>query len=108
VAVGAVALLVPVVPTTPFLLIAAACFAKSSPRFYHWLINHRLFGPFIRNYREKGGITRRQKVIALATFLPAVFISGFFFDVGLWSRIILAVCGVGVTTYLLLMKTVKE
>lgn len=108
VVIGAVALVVPVVPTTPFLLIAAACFAKSSPRFYKWLLEHRLFGPFIRNYREKGGITRRQKAIALLTFWPAILISGFFAPVGMWGRLILVVSAVGVTTYLLSMKSVEE
>jgi uncharacterized protein len=105
--VGAAALVVPVLPTTPFLLLGAACFAKSSPRFYNWLLNHKIFGPFIRNYREKGGISRKQKAIALGTFWPAVIVSGIFVP-SLWAKIFLAVCGVGVTTYLLLLKTVDE
>lgn len=108
VAIGAIALLVPVLPTTPFLLVAAACFAKSSPRFYRWLLDHRWFGPFIRNYRERGGITKRQKTVALATFWPAVLVSAFFMPVPVWALWILGVCAVGVTAYLLFLKTVPE
>jgi uncharacterized protein len=108
VVIGAVALVIPVVPTTPFLLVAAACYAKSSDRFYAWLIHHPVFGSFIRNYREKGGITRRQKTIALATFWPAVIISAIFAPANIWVRGFLVAAGVGVTAYLLWLKTVKD
>lgn len=106
VVVGAAALIVPVLPTTPFLLVAAACYAKSSRRFYDWLIHHRIFGSFIRNYREKGGITRRQKAVALGTFLPAVLISAILMPLNVWIHGFLAACAVGVSGYLLCLKTV--
>jgi hypothetical protein len=63
---GSAGIVLPLVPTTPFLLLAAACFAKSSDRFHAWLLGHRRFGPVIRNYREKGGITRKARAIALS------------------------------------------
>ena len=50
---GVIGIFLPVLPTTPFLLLAAACFARSSPRFYQWLINHRQLGPWIRDYRSE-------------------------------------------------------
>jgi uncharacterized membrane protein YbaN (DUF454 family) len=56
----------PVLPTAPFLLIAAACFARSSARFYHWLLANRLFGPMIRDWRETRSIPLRAKVSAIA------------------------------------------
>lgn len=68
---GSAGIVLPLVPTTPFLLLAAACFAKSSDRFHAWLLAHRRFGPVIRNYREKGGITRKTRAIDLfVSFSP--------------------------------------
>lgn len=59
---GLIGILLPVVPTTPFLLLSAACFLRSSPRFYHWLVNHRLLGPYLRLYLDGKGIPRRAKI----------------------------------------------
>ena len=58
---------VPGLPTTPFMILAAACFAKSSQRFYDWIINNRLFGSHVKNYREGNGIPKRSKPTILAT-----------------------------------------
>lgn len=55
----------PLLPTTPFLLLAAACFAKSSPKWHQWLLNHRAFGPTIRRWQEKRCISAKAKVLAL-------------------------------------------
>src|SRR4051812_16079775 len=62
---GVIALAIPLVPTGPFLLAAAACFARSWERFYNALLNNRWVGPAIRNYRERGGLDRRKKMAAL-------------------------------------------
>lgn len=56
----------PLVPTTPFLLVAAFAFARSSPRLHGWLVNHRRFGPLIRNWQDHGAISRRTKLISLS------------------------------------------
>lgn len=66
-AVGLVGVVVPVLPTTPFLLLAAFAFARSSPRLYAWLVNHPRFGPPIRDWRRHGAIGPRAKAIAVAT-----------------------------------------
>lgn len=55
----------PVLPTTPFLLVAAACFAKSSPEWHQWLLSHKLFGPFIVNWQQTRCITVKTKLFAL-------------------------------------------
>ncbi len=69
VALGAIGLLLPVMPTTPFLLVAAACFANSSPRFHSWLLNMRVFGPLIRNWRETRSIPKKAKLLAIITIV---------------------------------------
>lgn len=63
---GMIGLLLPVVPTTPFLLLTAACWAKSSKRFYSWLIQHRIFGKMIRDWQANGRIPLSAKVTAIS------------------------------------------
>ncbi len=63
---GLVGIAVPLLPTTPFLLLAAACYIRSSERLYHWLTTHRLFGACIRNYREHHAVALPAKLLALA------------------------------------------
>lgn len=68
-ALGIVGVVVPLLPTTPFVLLAAACFARSSERFHHWLLGHRFFGPIIQGYLDGSGIPRRAKVTAVSMAL---------------------------------------
>ncbi|NQU27807.1 MAG: DUF454 family protein, partial [Candidatus Marinimicrobia bacterium] len=60
-----VGIFLPLLPTTPFLLLAAACFFRSSDRLYRWLITHKWFGLYIKNYREHKAITKGAKVVIL-------------------------------------------
>jgi len=64
---GLIGIPVPGLPTTPFMILAAACFARSSQRFYDWIINNKLFGSHVKNYREGNGIPKRSKPIILGT-----------------------------------------
>lgn len=105
VAVGVLALFLPLLPTTPFLLLAAACYARSSDRLYHWLLTNRWFGEYITNYRQGRGMSRKHKVIAIVLLWLAIgYAAGF--AVSLWWVNLLLVCiAVGVTVYLIKMKT---
>ncbi len=69
---GLAGVVLPVVPTTPFLLLAAACFARSSPRLHGWLVAHPVFGPPIRDWQAHGAISRRAKTLALASMAAVV------------------------------------
>lgn len=64
---GLLGVVLPVLPTTPFLLLAAGCFARSSPRLHGWLLGHPVFGPPIRNWEENGAISRKAKRLAVGS-----------------------------------------
>ncbi|MEY5037590.1 MAG: hypothetical protein RL472_696 [Pseudomonadota bacterium] len=74
-ALGTAGLVLPLLPTTPFMLLAAACFAKSSPRLHDWLISHRLFGPAIRDWRDYRAISPKAKRMALTAMTAALGLS---------------------------------
>jgi uncharacterized membrane protein YbaN (DUF454 family) len=69
---GIVGAFVPLLPTTPFVLLAAACFARSSPKFQHWLLTHPTFGPMIRDWKENGAISGRAKILATLSIAASV------------------------------------
>jgi uncharacterized protein len=75
---GAAGIFLPLLPTTPFLLLAAVCYAGSSPRFYRWLLNNRWFGSYIRDYREGKGLTRTTKIVTLASLWATIGYSAVF------------------------------
>ena len=69
---GLIGVVLPGLPTTPFILLAAACYAKASPRLHQWLLNHRWFGPMLRDWESDRSLTRRTKTIAVASMLVMV------------------------------------
>jgi uncharacterized membrane protein YbaN (DUF454 family) len=89
---GMIGVLLPGLPTTPFMLLAAACFARSSKRFYEWLINNRLFGERVRRYRAGHGISLRIKLVAVS--LASLFV-GYAAIFGLPEELVLLRVGVG-------------
>lgn len=114
VALASVGVFLPLLPTVPFLLLAAWFFAGSSERFHKWLLNHRIFGEYIRNYKEKKGMLLRHKIQSLALLWAGIGYTFFFAmkdvdpDKLFYIRIFLAVVLIGVTTHLLMLKTVKN
>ena len=105
VALGTVGIFVPLLPTTPFLLLAAACFVRSSPRLYRWLITHRWFGTYIKNYREHRVIPVRFKVLTLTLLWLSIGYAILAVAEALWLRLLLAGIAVGVTVHVALLRT---
>ncbi len=105
---GIVGVFLPVLPTTPFLLLSAACYVKSSERLYNWLIHHPVLGLYIRSYILYRAITVRAKIISIAALWIVIASSVFFFVSLLWLRILLAVIALGVTVYLVSIKTLTK
>ena len=74
---GMLGIALPLLPTTPFVLLAAFAFARSSPRLHRWLLEHRLFGPLIRDWQRDGAISREAKISALLSMLGIFALSVF-------------------------------
>lgn len=100
-ALGVLGIFLPVLPTVPFLLLALACFARSSERFYNWLLDHAHFGPIIRPYINGQGMTRACKVKAIALVWASISLSAFFLIETVWVRWLLLLTACSVTLYLL-------
>jgi len=112
---GAVGMVLPILPTTPFLLAAAACFCKSSTRLYNWLLNNKLFGEYLRNYKEGRGLPMRTKVTALTVLWATIGISAVFFLnrllpllLVLPMQLIMLAVAVGVSIHVLRLPTFKK
>lgn len=98
---GLLGIFLPLLPTTPLLLLAAWCFARSSDRFYQALLDNRWLGPYIRAYREGRGMPVRAKVITLLMLWLAIGLAAGFVVPALWSRLLLVGIATGVTIFLL-------
>jgi uncharacterized membrane protein YbaN (DUF454 family) len=105
---GLLGMFLPLLPTTPFLLLAAFCFARSSDRFYQWLMTNRLFGEYIRNYREGRGIALKHKVIALTLLWTTIGYAAWFLVPVWWGKAGLIAIAVGVTIHLVMVKTLRN
>jgi uncharacterized membrane protein YbaN (DUF454 family) len=100
VALGLAGIFLPVLPTTPFLLLAAACYARASRRFYNALLNSRLFGPAILEWHEHRSIAWRTKLTAIALMAATLAASILFFVEDPWLRAALALLGLVLAAWL--------
>lgn len=105
VGIAIVGIIIPILPTTPFLLLSAALYARSSKRFYDWLLNNRLFGKYIKNYREGRGIPVYLKIIVITLLWITISISIVFAAELLAVRILLVIIASGVSIHILKIKT---
>lgn len=99
-ALAVVGMFLPLLPTVPFLLLAAACFARSSERFYVWLVNHRELGPIVCPYLNGDGVPVRAKVVTITLLWLSIGISLWVVE-PLWLHVLLFSIAVGVTLYML-------
>jgi uncharacterized membrane protein YbaN (DUF454 family) len=98
-AVGIIGVVLPLVPTTGPVILAAFCFARSSRRFHDWLIHHPRFGPVIADFRAGRGIPRRTKTWALAAMAAAFTVAVILVADGWILRTTIAAVGIGAITY---------
>jgi uncharacterized membrane protein YbaN (DUF454 family) len=101
---GAIGVIIPVMPTTPFVLLAAICFSTGSSRLSGWLSKSKAFGPYIDNYRTKRGISRLRKTASIIFVWVGLSISMVLVRT-LWVSVLLGVVGIGVSIHLLMIKT---
>lgn len=106
---GIVGIFLPLLPTTPFLLLAAALWVQASPRLYAWLLGHPYLGEYIRNFRENRAIPLRAKVFSLVlmwgTMLYCIFA---LLTAWWWAQVLLGLVAVGVTWHILSFATLRR
>lgn len=107
-ALGILGILFPLLPTTPFLLLAAACFLRSSERFYNWLMNNKWLGNYIKDYTEKKRIPLKVKIFTLSILWLTIGYSVFFVVSVFLLRSILILIAIGVTIHVLSIRTLKR
>lgn len=100
-ALAVLGIFVPLLPTVPLLLLAAACFARGSEHFHNWLLDHPHLGPMIRGYLHGQGIPLRAKITAITLIWISIPFSVFFFIPHLWVKFFLIAIGLCITVYLL-------
>lgn len=97
---GALGVILPLLPTTPFLLLSAWCFARSSQRFHDWLVYHPRLGPPIEAWRREGAISRKAKSLAMVSIAASLAIAVAAGVPG-WALIVQAACLAAVTLFIL-------
>ncbi len=106
-ALGIIGIVIPLLPTTPFLLLAAVCYARSSEKFYTWLLTNRWFGNYLKNYYEGKGIPIQAKILTITTLWITIIISIILISIS-WITLILLLIAVLVTIHIILIKTKKN
>lgn len=105
---GCIGIVVPVLPSTPFLLLSAACYYKGSQRMHHWLLNNKWFGNYIKNYKEGKGLTLRAKGFTLALLWLVIGYSALILMSMLIVQVILLAVAVGVSLHIFTLPTLRQ
>jgi uncharacterized membrane protein YbaN (DUF454 family) len=100
-----VGIFLPVLPTTPFLLLAAALWMRGSPRLYERLMAHKRLGPYIRDFRQHRAIPFRAKIVSVAMLWTTILLSAFLAVHAWWLRVLLTAVAIAVTIHILSFKT---
>jgi uncharacterized membrane protein YbaN (DUF454 family) len=106
---GTIGIVLPILPTTPLLLLALACYCRSSERMTRWVLNNKYFGSYIRRYKEGKGISLKTKIVALAALWITISYSAFFIVNRWWIvQLILFVIAIAVSVHILKLPTYRE
>lgn len=107
-ALGIIGIFLPLLPTTPFLLLAASLFFKSSPKLYHWLLNHKQLGPYIIQFREHKAIPLRGKIVSVTLVWITLSYCAFTISPIWWIKTLFILLAIGVTWHICSYKTLKK
>ena len=105
---GAAGVFLPILPTTPFLLLSAACYYQGSERMHRWLLNNKLFGSYIRNYKEGKGISKIAKILTLFLLWITIGYSAFFMVGSYVVQLILFAVAIAVTVHVATLPTLRK
>ena len=105
---GVLGIFVPVLPTTPFLLLSAALYLRSSRKLYDWLMSHRHLGPYIKNFQEHKAIPLRVKIVSVSLVWITLLYCAIFVAWVWWMRLLFIVIAVGVSAHILHYRTLKQ
>ena len=108
-ALGILGMFLPMLPTTPFLLLSAAVWVKASPALYEWLLNHKVFGEYIRNFREYRAIPLRVKIVSVSmVWLTIGYCIFAVVDEWWWAQLLMTLLAIGISWHILSFKTLKK
>lgn len=102
---GVIGIVIPLLPTTPLILLGAACYIKSSEKLYQKLIKNKWLGGYIKDFREKNGISRKNKIISITMMWLSICCTLLFIDVSFLIRSMLIIIAVTVSAYILSFDT---
>lgn len=108
VALGFIGVFLPLLPTTPFLLLALFLFARSDPKWRERIFHHKILGPYVAGYATDAGIPMKAKLVTIAILWGTILISAIFFVKLWWVRLILLGVAIGVTIHVLMKKTARD
>ncbi|MGL5938650.1 MAG: YbaN family protein [Phocaeicola sp.] len=107
-ALGVIGIFLPLLPTTPFLLLAASLFFRSSPKYYHWLLQHKYLGPYIRQFREEKAIPLKGKIISISLIWITLGYCTLTISSIWWVRLFFILLAIGVTYHICSYKTLQK
>jgi len=105
VAIGVIGIFLPLLPTTIFLILASACFVKSSPKANEWLRNNKYLGHYLKNYQDRAGLTIKSKIFTIIFLWLSILFSAFYLTDEFYIKIILFAIAIGVSIHLIMVKT---
>lgn len=104
---GIIGIFLPILPTTPFLLLTAALYFRSSPRLYDWLLKHPTLGPYIKNFREHKAIPLRVKIVSVSLVWITLLYCALFVADAWWFKLFFVALAIAISIHILHYKTLK-